>query len=203
VIQLIFLVKDMNTDIKTDRTDKKLIQRRSFLKKSAVFLTMAALGGLYWTKRWEYIVIHHSAGDFGTLEFLQQVHRQRQANDPIDAIPYHYVIGNGNGLEMGQVVSDWRKENNLWGAHVSSRNTDRNFRGLGICLIGNFERHAVAEKQYRALLELTSKLIKQYNISINNISGHGLTAGESTLCPGQFFPMKRLIQDLSTLPIAL
>ena len=53
----------------------------------------AVAGAWYWPNRWKYIVVHHSAGDFATLESLQQVHRERQPGDPIDAIPYHYVIG--------------------------------------------------------------------------------------------------------------
>lgn len=174
------------------------LKRRKLLKWGLGLVGTALIGGIYWPNRWKYIVIHHSAGNYGNIEFLQNVHRQRQSKDPIDAIPYHYVIGNGNGLKMGEVVSDWRKENNLWGAHVSGRNSDRNFRGLGICLIGNFEQHPVPEAQYRALLNLTSSLMKEHNISPDNLSGHGLTPGEMTLCPGKHFPMQRLKRDVLT-----
>jgi len=56
------------------------MNRRYFI---AGTLTLTALG------LGPYIVIHHSAGEHGNIEFLKQVHRERQANDPIDAIPYH------------------------------------------------------------------------------------------------------------------
>jgi len=171
--------------------------RRKFLKLSLASVALVAASGLYWSNRWKYIVVHHSAGNYGNIEFLQKVHRQRQSKDPIDAIPYHYVIGNGNGMKMGEIASDWRKENNIWGAHVSGRNSDRNFRGLGICMIGNFEENKVPETQYQALLGLTKQLISEHNISPENLSGHGLTLGETTLCPGKHFPMARLIQDVS------
>jgi hypothetical protein len=72
--------------------------------------------------------------------------------DPIDAIAYHYIIGNGNGLGMGEIASDWRQSYNLWGAHVSISNLDHNFRGIGICLIGNFENGEVPLAQYQALV---------------------------------------------------
>ena len=36
---------------------------------------------------------------------LRQVHRERQPNDPIDAIPYHFVIGNGRGMTDGEVYA--------------------------------------------------------------------------------------------------
>ncbi len=172
------------------------MNRRKFLIGSSVFLGVSGLGTFYWDKRWQYIVIHHSAGSYGNIEFLQQIHRQRQAGDPIDAIPYHYVIGNGNGMEMGEIASDWRQKNDIWGAHVSGNNSDRNFRGLGICLIGNFEKEQVPEIQYNSLVNLTKNLMLKYNISIENITGHGLTEGESTKCPGKNFPIEQFYKDI-------
>jgi len=182
-----------------EKDEQEIVKpRRKFLKRSLAIIGALAAGGFYWPNRWKYIVIHHSAGDYGNIGFLQKVHRQRQSKDPIDAIPYHYVIGNGNGMKMGEVASDWRKENNIWGAHVSGRNSDRNFRGLGICMIGNFEVKQVPEAQYQALLGLTKRLMTEHSISPENLSGHGLTPGETTLCPGIHFPMSRLIKDIST-----
>lgn len=173
------------------------MKRRTFIFTSAAAAIGITSGSIYWQRRWNYIVVHHSAGNYGNIEFLQKVHRERQKGDPVDAIPYHYVIGNGNGLKMGEVSSDWRQENHIWGAHVSSRNRDRNFRGLGICLIGNFDKHPVAEKQYQSLLTLTRKLRKEYAIPLSNISGHGHTPGEQTRCPGKHFPMERYLADLA------
>ena len=172
------------------------MNRRNFLIGSAVTLIGIGSFSVYWPNRWNYIVVHHSAGNFGTIEFLQQVHRTRQKGDPVDAIPYHYVIGNGNGLKMGQVASDWRKEYHIWGAHVSNRNRDRNFRGIGICLIGNFDKHQVPERQYQVLVQLSKMLKAEYFIQISNVSGHGYTPGEKTKCPGKYFPMERFLSDV-------
>lgn len=172
------------------------MNRRKFLIASGVVVTSTALAGFYWPRRWKYIVIHHSAGNYGTIEFLQQVHRERQAGDPIDAIPYHYVIGNGNGLGMGEVASDWRQGADLWGAHVSGNNMDRNLRGIGICLIGNYEENHVPKRQYDELLRLTRQLMSEYSISADNVHGHGHVEGEQTKCPGRNFPMKKFRKQL-------
>ena len=174
-----------------------MLNRRKFLILSSVSFVSFGTGALYWPHRWKYIVIHHSAGDFGNIEFLQQVHRERQSKDPIDAIPYHYIIGNGNGLELGEVASDWRKKHDIWGAHVSGRNSDRNFRGIGICLIGNYEVNQVPKAQYDALVALTRKLMSDYSIGVHNVSGHGHTKGEYTKCPGKNFPMSKFLSDIS------
>lgn len=189
--------KHKPTQSDKDKTlTRTIVSRRRMLQLSSIGFVGAITGTWYWSNRWHYIVIHHSAGNYGNIKFLQQIHRERQAGDPIDAIPYHYIIGNGNGMKMGEVASDWRQENHLWGAHVSGRNSDRNFRGIGVCMIGNYESNQVPEIQYQSLLTLCRKLMVQYDIPVNRISGHGLTPGEQTLCPGKHFPMRRLISDL-------
>ena len=173
------------------------MNRRKFIIGSSLIVSSMSLGGFYWRDRWKYIVIHHSAGFYGNIEFLQKVHRQRQPRDPIDAIAYHYIIGNGKGLALGQVASDWRKNYNLWGSHVSFANMDRNFRGLGICLVGNFEKHEIPVKQYRSLLTLTKNLMEEYSIYPDDVNGHGYIKGESTKCPGKYFPMEKFKKDIA------
>ena len=173
------------------------MNRRKFIIRSTLLLGTLGFGNLYWKNRWKYIVIHHSAGSFGNIDFLQRVHRQRQGNDPVHAIPYHYIIGNGNGLAIGEIANDWRQHYNIWGAHVSKRNFDYNFRGIGVCLIGNLENEKIPPKQYLSLRHLTQTLMSKYDILPENVTGHGMITGESTKCPGKFFPMERLIRDIS------
>jgi hypothetical protein len=167
------------------------MNRRRFLLASGGIAGALGAGAIYWPRRWKYIVIHHSAGNFGTIEFLQEVHRDRQGGDPIDAIPYHYVIGNGNGLGMGEIASDWRRDMNIWGTHVSANNMARNFLGLGICLVGNFEETDLPEQQFEALVSLTKSLMRRYDISPVNVGLHGKIHGESSKCPGKMFPHER------------
>jgi hypothetical protein len=167
------------------------MNRRRFLLASGGIAGALGAGAIYWPRRWKYIVIHHSAGNFGTIEFLQEVHRDRQGGDPIDAIPYHYVIGNGNGLGMGEIASDWRRDMNIWGTHVSANNMARNFLGLGICLVGNFEETDLPAQQFEALVSLTKSLMTRYDISPVNVGLHGKIHGESSKCPGRMFPHER------------
>ncbi len=173
------------------------MDRRRFLMTAGGLAGVTALGAVYWPRRWTYIVIHHSAGDYGTIDFLQEVHRQRQPGDPIDAIPYHYVIGNGNGLAMGEVASDWRNDLNIWGTHLSANNKARNFLGIGICLIGNFEAGQVPEPQFQSLVSLTRDLMRRHGIEKHNVGFHGDIDGEHTKCPGRHFPRQRLYAAIS------
>ena len=123
--------------------------------------------------------MHHSAGDYATIGFLQQVHRDRQPGD--------LVIDNGNGLGMGEIASDLRQEYDLWGGHVSAGNMARNFLGIGICLVGHFDNHGIPEPQFEALVTLTKYLMDEFDIPPENVNGHGLIEGESTRCPGSRF----------------
>lgn len=173
------------------------MNRRSFFLASGALVATTALGAMYWPNRWRYIVIHHSAGSYATIEFLQQVHRQRQSGDPIDAIPYHYVIGNGNGLGMGEIAGDWRQDFDIWGTHISGNNIARNFFGIGICVVGNFEESEVPAKQFDALVILTKSLMYRYDIPLENVSGHGMIEGESSKCPGRKFPIDKFKQAIA------
>lgn len=184
-----------------DKPDSKQTEAKSRARRKLLLSALVGITGLaafvnYWPKRWKYIVIHHSAGDFATIEFLQEVHAQRQSGDPIDAIPYHYVVGNGQGIGDGVVEQDWRGRWHIWGAHVSARNPARNYYGIGICLVGNFEQHPPTSKQYDSVVNLCRSLMRRYNIPVENVSGHGLTAGERSLCPGKYFPIERFLNDL-------
>lgn len=74
---------------------------------------------------------------------------------------------------------------------------DRNLRGIGICLIGNYDLEPVPEGQYIALVALTKALMTKYQIAAENVSGHGHTEGELTNCPGRFFPMERFLREIA------
>ena len=152
--------------------------------------------------RWRYIVIHHSAGDHGSINLLNRVHRRRQQGDPVDSMAYHFAIGNGNGMPMGAVDHHLRWRLGLWGAHVSARNTPVNISGIGICLIGNYEKGPVPEPQYRALRDLCQRLMDSYAIPPTRVVVHRAIPGERTRCPGRFFPVRRLADELLR-PVAM
>jgi N-acetylmuramoyl-L-alanine amidase len=146
--------------------------------------------------RWRHIVIHHSAGNRGSVRLLNRVHRQRQPGDAVDSMAYHFAIGNGNGMPMGAVAHHLRWRLGLWGAHVSARNAAVNISGIGICLVGNFEKRPVPRPQYLALLALCRRLMDRYAIPPTRVVVHRELPGEKTKCPGRFFPARLLARDL-------
>ena len=172
--------------------------RRTFLKLCALGL-LGTLGcaSAWHRRRWGAIIIHHSAGDFGNVTFLDKVHRQRQPYDPIDSMAYHFVIGNGNGMALGAVDQGWRWRKRLWGSHVSAGNTRFNFRGIGICLIGNYHLGPVPREQYRTLVRLVRDLRSAHRIRASDVIPHCRLEGERTVCPGKHFPYERFWLDIA------
>ncbi len=140
---------------------------------------------LYPSKKWKYIIIHHSATDEGNSLYFDQYHLSRGW----EGVGYHFIINNGSkGKQDGQIeVSPrWLKQKN--GAHCNADNM--NERSIGICLVGDFNSESVSEKQLDALVYLTDKLRKYYKIPLKRIMGHGQVRGAKTECPGKKFPWK-------------
>ena len=154
---------------------------------SCVSGSMAGRGAkTYENPEWKYIVIHHSATAEGNASVFEKYHYQRGMKY---GLAYHFVIDNGTyGKRDGQleIGSRWKKQ--LGGGH--SRQQWVNNTGIGICLVGNFNKTRPTRKQMRTLVKLVNELQDQYNISNRNVVGHGQIKGEKTQCPGKYFPWK-------------
>lgn len=142
---------------------------------------------------WRYIVIHHSASPSGNAAAFERLHRAKGW----DGLAYHFVITNGKGgpdggLEVGQ---RWWKQKH--GAHagalhglVGDERNEYNEFGIGICLVGNFEKRPPSRAQLKTLARLVAKLQEQCGLGDDAIVGHRHVT--STACPGRCFPWKTL-----------
>jgi len=147
---------------------------------------------------WRWIVIHHSATDAGSATAFDNFHRNGRHWDELG---YHFVIGNGGGSGDGliEVGSRWPKQK--WGAHCRvGDNEEYNYFGIGICLVGNFDKHRPSEAQMQSLARLVAYLAARYKIDECHIIGHGSVG--STRCPGGCFPMDDLAARVHRLQAA-
>ncbi len=136
-------------------------------------------------EKWKYIVVHHSATPHGNAKSYDRVDRRHGMEN---GLAYHFVIGNGRDSKDGEIEigSRWAKQ--LHGGHVSK--WEYNNHGIGICLVGNFEKEKPTRKQMESLKSLMRYL------------GDDLLAGKykffvhkeinPTLCPGRNFPTKEM-----------
>ena len=139
---------------------------------------------------WQYIVLHHTAGSHGSVESIHETHLKRKDSrgNPWMGIGYHFVIGNGNGMADGDIEPTFRWHQQLHGAHAGVG--AYNDRGIGICLVGNFELAPPSEAQLSAVKRLVGILKSEYGITGENVIGHGDV--KATACPGRYFPLAEI-----------
>ncbi|MFI4847850.1 N-acetylmuramoyl-L-alanine amidase [Gimesia chilikensis] len=139
---------------------------------------------------WEYIVIHHTASSSGSVESIHELHSKKKdkSGNSWLGIGYHFVIGNGNGMPDGEIESTFRWREQMHGAHAG--NNAYNQKGIGICLVGNFENEPPTDAQMAAVKKLVGVLKAEYNISSQNVQGHRDV--KATACPGKYFPMSEV-----------
>lgn len=132
---------------------------------------------------WRYIVLHHSATEAGSIESIDADHRTRKdaSGHPWRGIGYHFVVGNGHGMNDGQVKPTFRWAEQSTGAHAGEARY--NEEGIGICLIGNFQAEPPTERQMESLSQLVSELQGRWQISDERVVTHGQI--KATACPGK------------------
>lgn len=161
-------------------------------------LNTAALippGGI--EKKWAVIVVHHSANPNDSPRSMDEYHRNTRGWD--HGLGYHFVVGNGVNYANGKVFAGTRWKRQDTGAHckagsgryfgVYRPDNFFNERGIGICLVGNFEGGSPSARQLDALQELITFLCAQTGIPPSRVYGHGEIT-HKTACPGRVLKSK-------------
>lgn len=130
-------------------------------------------------RKWDWIVIHHSATPVGGAVRFGKEHKAKGW----DELGYHFVVGNGTDTANGQVEVGTRWPKQKQGAHCRTPDNDFNERGIGICLVGNFDTGRPSDAQLKAVAKLVAYLQKTYKIPASHVIGHG--DAKATDCPGK------------------
>jgi hypothetical protein len=118
------------------------------------------------------LIVHHTGGTDAdpladtsrqTFEIVNEYHRKlwNFRSSLGFYIGYHYFIDRHGRVRQGRANTDH-------GAHTIGQNQS----SIGICLAGNFDATEPTLEQTNALRQLLLKLMKEYNISVNNIVPH-------------------------------
>ena len=142
-------------------------------------------------KKWTAIIVHHSATDNGNAAIFDKWHKEE---NHWDGVGYDFVIGNGTDSGNGQVEVTFRWLRQIPGAHCGGTPGNwANIDGIGICLVGNFDKRRPTQKQMQSLAKLVSFLQKRYGIPNSRIYGHNTAPGARiTDCPGKNFSFTEL-----------
>jgi hypothetical protein len=144
-------------------------------------------------RRWRYIVVHNSGSRQGNAKIFEYYHR-RVRKMP-NGMAYHFVIGNGTSSGNGLIEIGGRWTRQINGGHVHSDYL--NNIALGICLVGDYNRHDPTPQQLESLAELIRYLQRR----CGKVDGHLPIVKPHkainpprwpTDCPGDRFPYKWL-----------
>lgn len=134
--------------------------------------------------RWKFVIVHNSGTRQGNARAFDYYHRRvrRMRN----GLAYHFVIGNGTSSRNGQIeIGDrWRRQIN--GGHVHS--DYMNNIGLGICLVGDFNRDQPTRAQLESCDELIRYLRDRCGSLVVRPHREVNPPRWSTDCPGDAFP---------------
>jgi hypothetical protein len=146
-------------------------------------------------KSWSAIIVHHSATRNGNAAIFDKWHREENG---WEGVGYDFVIGNGTDSGDGEIEATFRWRNQIPGAHTGGTPGNwANVDGIGICLVGDFDRSSPTSRQMQSLVRLVQFLQKRYGIPNSRVYGHGTTpGGHITDCPGRRFPMNWLKSNL-------
>ncbi|WP_171188937.1 peptidoglycan recognition protein family protein [Alienimonas chondri] len=145
---------------------------------------------------WRWIIVHHTATDAGSVEAIHRTHVKRRDGDgnPWLGIGYHFVVGNGDGMGDGEVEPTFRWKDQLAGAHAGRQ--AENERGIGICLVGDFESSNPTAEQLAATRRLIAFLRDRYDIPADRVIPHD--AVKATACPGKRLKIETLLPESSS-----
>lgn len=140
--------------------------------------------------RWRYVVAHHSGIEAGNAKSYGAAHRRRGMEN---GLAYDFVIGNGRDSGEGQIEIGPRWLKQLDGGHV--RSDFYNAHGIGICLVGNFEKRKPSMRQMASFTKLVDWLRDEAPLGVRpKFTVHRWVDKNRTVCPGRFFPYAAMKQ---------
>jgi len=144
--------------------------------------------------RWQYIVIHHSGVDTGTVKGMDHYHREVRHME--NGLAYDFVVGNGSGMGDGEIAVGQRWTKQLDGGHLASE--AQNKVAIGICLVGNFDTHQPTRREMDSLRSLVQALMARCNLTPRAVKTHQQINIVRTRCPGAQFPASSFLESLNS-----
>jgi len=149
-------------------------------------------------EKWTSIVIQHLGQPAGSVESVDRSHRQAG----LDGLGYHFLIGNGNGLDDGDIQIGYRWLKQQPAARPLGIDSSRWDSGMiSICLVGNGNRRPFTNRQLLHVSRLVQRLQQELSIPSSSVF-LASELGSDTSSPGQFFAEAQFKGQLLEIPQA-
>lgn len=156
----------------------------------AVFATRQPLD----RERFRSIMIHQSGSAYGKPSTIEAEHVEQN----LRGLGHHFLIGNGSGMDNGEVHVGYRWLDQLPGAHAAGPEAAwYNHHAISICLVGDGDRRPFTDTQIQRLVQLVNAIAVEFDIPQDQIVLHRDTAGGSD--PGMLFPIAEFRERLAQL----
>lgn len=136
-----------------------------------------------------HIIIHHSLTKDSKTVSTAAIRKYHTETLGWNDCGYHYLIekvNNSYEIFTGRMLTEP-------GAHCKDQGM--NYRAIGICFIGNFDKRKPPKKQWEKGIELVKSLCQIFNIDYKNVRGHRVYSQYKS-CPGRMFDMSQFRHDL-------
>lgn len=144
-----------------------------------------------WERDWREVILHHTwkptVKDFEAkpdgaywMSVMDRYHRLKGWKK----IGYHFVVMPNGLIYVGRTLNEV-------GAHTAMQNE----RGIGVCLLGNFDEEEMPTEQYVTMKFLLAWLLGRFGLHINSLFFHRDFANKT--CPGKRLDkneIKRVVQ---------
>jgi N-acetylmuramoyl-L-alanine amidase len=145
---------------------------------------------------WDTIVIHHLGQPAGSPESLDRAHRK----SGLSGLGYHFLIGNGNGLDDGDVHVGYRWLNQISAAKPVDVDPSHWSDGtITVCLVGNGNRRPFTDQQLEHLSHLVQRLQLELSISPQRVL-LAQEVGSDETSPGLYFAEAQFRSQLLDIP---
>jgi N-acetyl-anhydromuramyl-L-alanine amidase AmpD len=161
--------------------------------RTALVVDAGDLAPVAAARPWRWLVIHHSATAAGSVAAFDRGHRERGW----DGVGYHFVIGNGHGMPLGEIRATARWLDQAAGAHAGQ--AEYNADGIGICLIGDYDTAPPDPLVLERLAWLCAVLLRRHDLPPSALIGHDQVPGKATRCPGRHFDLAALRRRVAAL----
>jgi hypothetical protein len=159
--------------------------------------------------RWTHVIVHHSlSGDNtltnsvairrfhtsyrqgGNIITEEDFYKKQEAGEkglirPWKDVGYHWLLERLSDEDRRVWVLEGRSMM-MHGAHCPEEGMNR--RGIGVCVIGNFDIAPPPEDVFEKAASFVSWLCRMYHVPIENVQGHREYATYKS-CPGEKFDL--------------
>ncbi len=143
-------------------------------------------------ERWQAIVIHHSGQMWGSASSIAAEHEAIG----FKGLGHHFIIGNGAGMDDGELFVGFRWMDQQPGAHAAGQSGEwMNLHAISICLVGDGNRRPFTAAQMRRLETLVKALQRELDIPAERVYLHSDAAPIAD--PGKLFPTAEFRATLS------